>query len=635
MKIISFQGLVALFLVSLLACGGAKPVMISQSDIQKADSTKQLVELYEQVEAQKADAGRKQRKHLAELQLEIADRLASKIKTLVDTQIAANQSSNGLIDLHSLNLSLKEVEMLRSINPTQYQLLKNQLAERVTATTNELLNLKSDLSQINPLTLEGVKQLEKIAALAGKGSDEFKEYQETRLALLESFGEQAREAYAKRMFNTSLELAEKGLQIDPGNLELDSMRTQSQTELFEQAFRSAMEHGKPDQAYQALLDVSDKPIMRLIKRRMASSISLLAKYFANNAQLHTQKEQLYQAYHEFLKARQIQKILDKGDLGFPQERQFLDKVMLLINKNEENLGKTYALLKLVEKFDSNYPTLSQQLSESKSAIAQRASSKIMISDFKEIRSSNSVIASVGRRVSKQLENILFNQLGQQVQLVGDISTSSKDDQLNGLAYLIRGDVLQSAIETTKHLGQRNKLVKVATEKMETDAYKKWSKRKRGEAPPRYIEKEIKEEVSLKVEHIKKLAILEISYQILDPYSHKVLVSKNLSKEAVFQGETVLEFQKGLFKQNLKEADLPSDIKIMDQLAKIVSAELGESLILFLANPDQAFYARYQETLEKGDKLLASNLLANAIIVSDNEEVGSEWTEQLINHSLSD
>jgi len=640
MKLIVFQRLFSTFLflllISLVGCGGAKPVLLSQSDIATAETEGTLFELYQDLETKKLQAGRSELKQLVVLQASVADKLVQLTRKTINKNVLKNRNSDGLVDLLTLANLSSEIKKLEAIKPEVYQQLNKQLQILVAETAQEIQILKDNWQGKPSASIDGLENLLQIAKLAGKASTESELYSKTRLSFIQSTAEQARLAYAKRMFNTSLELSQKGLKIDPGNLQFESMMTQSQMQLFEQGFRSAMEHAKPEKAYQSLMLVAEKPIIELIKHRMENSINLLTQYFANSARFAYQKDKLYDAYKAFKKGRQVQKILDRGVIGFPQERLFLDKVMLKTQSVEDNLGIKYGLLILVHQFDPKYPNLNLQLEQIKQQLAKRATTKLNISDFKEVASSNSVIASVGRRVSKQLENMIFNKMGQQVIILSQHLDTSQNDlvvsELHGLEFSIQGDVLQAAIETTIHQGQRSKNVLTGIEKVETQEYKKWSKRKKGDAPQQYNERKTMQEIFLKVEHIKKLAVLEISYRIVEPSSHKVILTQELLKEDSFKGETIAEMQKGLFKQPFKEAELPSDIKIMDQLARQISEQLGDALMQYLSNPERIFFEKYENNMKLNKKALAANFLANAMVLADQPET-SEWKQQLIKLSI--
>jgi len=629
--------LLALIILNLLACGGAKQVMLlSQSDIATAEAEGTLFELYQNLESKKIEVRGSQLKELKMLQASIADRLTVQIQQQVNNALKGRQESTGVIDLITLRKLSNKINQLELINPSSYQQLNQQLAKATAKTNQTIQALKIEWESDAPGSQQALATLAKIAAITGEGSKESEVYHRARKNYIQNTAAQARTAYAERRFTNALDLAQKGLQVDPSNLVFESLSTQAKLEIFEQDFRSAMEQGKPKQAFNYLQEVADKPLIELIKRRMSSSMILLAKYFANSARLAYLNDQLHDAYTAFIKGRRIQQLLDRGDLGFPQEKMFLDKVMLKANSINDNLGVKYGLLMLVRQFDSGYPNLNQQLDKTLKMLSKRATTKIYISDFKEVSSNNSVIASVGRRVSKQLEIILFNKLGQQVQILSQPIVSSQDgralSQLDGLLYTIQGDVLQSAIETNNHLGQRSINVITAIEKEPTEEYKKWSRRKRGDAPVHYKEREIKQEVTLKVTHIKKSAVLEISYQVVDPLSHKVILTKQLLKEQEFKGEAIAELKKGLYVQKYQAADLPSDIKIIDQLAKQVSSELGQSLVAYLAKPDELFYTKYEKNLEQGLSSRAIEFLANALVLTDKEEKQA-WQQQLVNLAL--
>ena len=471
--------------------------------------------------------------------------------------------------------------------------------------------------------------LKQAAILAGNGSNEEQLYKNRLAKNIEMLNQQGVEAFNKRMFNMSLSAAEKGLAIDPGNLQFESMQSQSEAALFEQNFRGALESGKPESAYQALQEIADKPLMQQVKKKMEKPILLLANYFANNAQVAYRKKDLALAYTEFQRGRDIQRKLDRTNLGFIQEKEYLDLLMTKATSMKESPGAVYGLLTIIKEFDPAYPTLEKELTSYAQKLQNRATIKLSVSEFKEVLSSNSVVASVGRRVGSKLEKALFDGLGNQLQIVADLSALPAPTLYSGDYLSVEGEVLQAAIETNTNKGQRSMNVLTAINKTETEEYTDWKRRKRGEPPVQYNEEKVMEDVIIQIERIKKIAVAEVAYRIIEPATQKVLVTDNVVKEGKYSGDSINEFQKGLFHQKYVSADLPSDIKIMDNLATELSEAVGKALINYLAKPEQKYFERYQQASSRGENNNAVELLANAVVMSkEDSPTQQDWNAQL-------
>ena len=134
-------------------------------------------------------------------------------------------------------------------------------------------------------------------------------------------------------------------------------------------------------------------------------------------------------------------------------------------------------------------------------------------------------------------------------------------------------------------------------------------------PVQFNENPIMEDVVLSLEHIRKLAVVELDYKIISPKSQKVLKTNNLNKENNYKGTTIQEYQKGMFLQEFIQADLPSDIKIMDELATNLSVELGNELVSYLTGIEKSFHSASIKSKGMGEKLASIELLANAVVIN--------------------
>jgi hypothetical protein len=629
MKSSLHQIAVTAFLASLIACGGSKTALINQSDINQASESGQLAALYDKIDKMIIEARGSDKEQLISTQSEIAKRLVDQQEQNITKVLTEQKTKFGMVDRKKLQQLLQQVEQVKKWDVSRYSSMVPALKAQLERTEHAIAeaSIKSERSAKDVVAQMG--WLKQAAILAGDGSNEQQLYQNRLSKNIDMLNNQGVEAFNRRMFNISLLAAQKGLAIDPGNLQFESMQSQSEAALFEQNFRSALESGKPESAYQALQEIADKPLMQQVKKKMEKPILLLANYFANNAQVAYRKNDLALAYSEFQRARDIQKKLNRSNLGFIQEKEFLDLLMAKANSIKESPGAVYGLLSIIKVFDPAYPMLEKELTSHIQKLQNRATIKLSVAEFKEVLSSNSVVASVGRRVGSKLEKALFDALGNQLQIVADLSALPAATPYSGDYLSVEGEVLQAAIETNTNKGQRSMNVLTAIKKTETEDYADWKRRKRGEPPVQFHEEKIMEDVIIHVERIKKLAVAEVAYRIIEPATQKVLVTDNVVKEGDYSGDSINEFQKGLFHQKYVSADLPSDIKIMDDLATALSDEVGQALIKYLANPEHKYFERFQQANSRGETNNAIELLANAVVISfEDTTEKQDWASQL-------
>ena len=117
--------------------------------------------------------------------------------------------------------------------------------------------------------------------------------------------------------------------------------------------------------------------------------------------------------------------------------------------------------------------------------------------------------------------------------------------------------------------------------------------------------------------------------LIDDDQTTVKLMETRLKEKEFNGESINEYQKGDFHQKYLRADLPSDIKIIDNLATELAVQLGEKLRTYLQKPEQRFYNKYIDAKAQSDMVSAIELLANALAIAESKGMETEaWYNEL-------
>lgn len=615
-------------LSAMVACGGGKKVLISQAEINAAQQSGKLASLYDKASNIIEQSSGSTKKEAISLRSSIAKLLVTDKTNQVNQILSLHSQDENSVTRKSLVELKAAISGMQTWSATDYARLYPRIDKTIAAVNTRISDLLAESNSQQDDLVASLNALQKAAKLAGDGEPETERYLQTHEKALEQLIYQGNDSLTRRLYNTSITAAKQGLAIDPGNIQFESMLSQSQAGLFEKDFRFALENGKPESAYQSMLSVADEPIFLQLKKSMGKSILLLANYFAGAAQKAYSSGDYFAAYQNFSKGRTIQQKLEVSKPGFIQEKQFLDLLMKKASQADLSDGNRQSLMRVVQEFDKNYPGLSTEYVKLSDNVKKRALTKLSVAEFKEVPSGNSVIASVGRRVGSKLEKILFDKLGNEVQIVTNTQTS-QGQVYDGLALQIDGEILQAAIENESNQGKRTQNVLVGVNRVETEEYKKWSRRQRGDAPKQYHETPKREDVELIIEHIRKQAIAEVAFRVIEPATGAILLTDNVVKDSEFSGESINEFQKGDFHQPYVRADLPSDIKIMDDLASQLADVLGEKLAKYLQSPEQVFYQKANEAKAQGNTVAAIELMANAVAISEGKgQDFSAWYSEL-------
>ncbi|MGB0495570.1 MAG: hypothetical protein ACPGJI_04375, partial [Kangiellaceae bacterium] len=312
---------IVVFLSLLMACGGAKKAVISQADISNAESNGTLEALYTKIGKTIQESSGSSKKEAIAIQSKIVERLVASYREKMESSLA-NKTEFDLVSRQNLSAIMNLISPVKQWSEEAFNSFKKQVSFEQQSTDNAI-------AKANRLAGENASQLDvklsylkKAALLAGENEPENELFNKTKADDLEQLSKDGREAFKKRMFNTAIQKAQMGLTIDEGNIGFESLLAQGEASLFEQKFNEALQNGKPEVAYNALLEVADKPIMLQIKKKMGRNILLLANYFANNAQVAYKKGDFYLAYSEFKRGRDIQEKLSASNKGFIQEKAF-------------------------------------------------------------------------------------------------------------------------------------------------------------------------------------------------------------------------------------------------------------------------------------------------------------------------
>ncbi|MGX5173764.1 hypothetical protein ACUR5C_07050 [Aliikangiella sp. IMCC44653] len=622
-----------LVLISLIACGGAKPAIISNAEIASAAQNNNLPSLYAKIEKVIAESSGSSKKEAINIRSKIVGLLVTQANQTL-TSLKQQQANDAFSVTRKNIVDFKNyLSDMQNWSATDYARIAPQVDALLESKNQAIASLMQQSEQAAGVA-EKVNFHRQAAQLAGANEPEAKSFEEAKKTTVSQMLYVGSDALAKRLYSTAKDAAKTGLAIDAGNIQFESMLSQAQAGLFEKDFRFALENGKPESAYQAMMAVADEPIFMQLKKSMQKSILVLANYFSASAHKAYQQGDLLLAYDNFNKGRNIQRQLSVAASGFIQEKQFLDLLMQKSKQPNLNLGEKQTLLRVIAEFDPAYPGLKTESTKLLGEIKQRAMTKLSIADFKEVLTSQSALNSVGRRIGSKLERILFEQLGNEVSIV----TADKlvqESTYDGLALKIDGEVLQAAIETNQSQGKRTLNVRVGTHREETEDYQDWARRKRGEAPKQYNETPIMENVELVVKHIKKLAVAEVAYRIVEPSNGSILLTDTISSERQFSGESIDELQKGEFHQAFVDGGLPSDIKIMDNLATELAQGLGKKLNAYLETPENVFYKKANEAKAKGNNSDAIEFLANAVAIAQAKGLDvNQWLTELKSLTLS-
>ena len=255
--------------------------------------------------------------------------------------------------------------------------------------------------------------------------------------------------------------------------------------------------------------------------------------------------------------------------------------------------------------------------------------------------------SLGRSVSSKITQFIFDTLPHDVRVVEreQLNAVLREQEISALQkgtgvhidsadLLIQGTILESNVETTKD--DSSKKMRVVTERKEVSnpAYGRWlekssSERAKVTMPPRTITKETKEDISIKVTYVRKVAVLSISYRVVDAKSARVLYADSVLDKKKESDETTEGVQLGEFVSEYKVAELSSDSELLSDLTMTLAKRIGLKVVELLKDPEIDYQRNGQKLYDERNYVAATQEIAKALVMSESKNKETAALAQLI------
>jgi hypothetical protein len=162
-------------------------------------------------------------------------------------------------------------------------------------------------------------------------------------------------------------------------------------------------------------------------------------------------------------------------------------------------------------------------------------------------------------------------------------------------------------------------VEVGSESKPNPNYISWLEmsskdRKSVEQPAETIEEPTYENISVGVTRHRKIGIFSVSYRLVEASSGRVIFPDSITVNSEHEDESSEGVEIGDFKVDFKLADLPSDVEILDELARKVATSIGEKLVEQLKDQDQKYLAAASSYAEQNDCVGEVTSLGSALMI---------------------
>jgi hypothetical protein len=629
-----------LLLTLLLASAcAAPPDKYSAADIEQAASAGTLEGLFDSIQTDLADPGLKDaQRRTMELRLAEAGRsLAQGAEKSV--QDAASQAAlpSGLVPLSVYEAQNPLLEKLERWDAAVYQRVSSDLSTGRQKTQAAVAAAEKELGALGPKQDDRKLALyQELGALYGPGSEQQKSYAAKSEAALAELRTAANQAIASEDYTDAQRMLSIVAAVDPKDAAVEGTLVEVDAKLFEQRFYEALEKDRPDDAYKALVTLSEAANFDKVRPRLVESGAVMADYCVKLGAGATAAGNWSNAFRWFSQSRDIRERLGLAQPGaIPEEAPFISEMYRRYQKanGKELYGLAWGYLNVIDDLQPDALSLRRDLRETRERVLQQAVKRLSAAPFADQHKGES---KFGDTLTAKIVQYLFQNLSEDIRIIEreklegiekERGLSKDSEALLAVDYLVEGNILEAKVDSSEREMNQRKRVTTGVETIANPEWDRWNsmdddERERANLetqPPRTIERQRIEDIQIATTYHRKVGVFSVSYRVIEAASAKVVFADTQRTKRELEDSDADGIELGDFKQEAKLAELPSDVEILDSLAEEVSASIGAKLAEVFVNPEVRYASDAERYVREGNYVDASQQYAYAIVLSDRKE----------------
>ncbi len=623
--IIVFLGLI------LTACGSRGPKYSAQ-DIQEARQSGQLNQFYERLKAESTQNPRdkKLKSLLEQARLTLAKDTAASIRA----QLEDARIGGGFVPLRDVNRLYAKAVELASLDATLgRQLMDALVVER--KNTEKMMDLeRKRFADPSRSWLERVEAAQRWHTLS-QTEDSEKRYLAFKEQAVKTLLRAALEAMDAQDYGRAQKLLEMVKKIAPEIPNLEARLAQAEAGLSNQNFTELLEQGKVESAYQLMKEAAHRPGFERFRQDALPMAKLMENYFVKQGAAWTKRKHWWEAFTAFRKAHQVRRILGLPDQssGFRGEMPFLRHLWSQANKLNQagRYGHAYGLLAVMVELAPKYPGLPAQLQKIEDSVAERAKTGLSLSAFEDLPGKPGIGAGIVSRVTRQLLEKLPHDVKvlEREQLETILQERAMTRNRGGKVfvsadYFIEGRVVDARVEQSDSKGTERRRVPVRYEMGQNPEWLAWKRNGRnGPEPPKMAKLPVMEDVTIHITHHRKVALLTVSFRIIEAATAKVVYTDTVKASKEVTGRSVEGITIGEYHQPSEFARLPTDLELLDTLASSVAERVGDQLLARFKDVDLSYQQKSAALAKLGNLEDAAEYQAWATVIRKRKGVLAE------------
>ena len=609
----------------LYGCGASTPTLpdsvltTTESSIAQTSNFDALLGQYKQALAQLTGKSEAQYPSDFALLKKMAAKLVELKSAEAQLDMQANQLESGEVPLALLQKYKSELTSL-SLDKLNWSALNAELDSRIAATKKSVAAKQSQLGKGISLA-DKLVVLDDLNKLTGDPT-----WIAQRNTIIDNLVEEIRQA--KKSGTLTTDLREK-IEIIKENRaedqELVEEMIAASAEIYKKDYFDAIGEGDADEAYLVFVSMKKSKDFDQIKASLTDSSKNMVDYFVALADSSVKDPtNLSQSYRWYQQARDVSETLGFESNAKDGETKLTEQLLAKYTTLKEQKLNTlaFAYLYFVQEFSPFYKGLRQMLQEQEDVVNSEAIKRISTTKF-----SGTEQQGYSDVISSNITQYMFTHIPNDVRIVEreqyEAILREKDlggeSNLSAVDLLVTGSILDAKVDNTETEGKKILRVTVGTEEIPNPAYISWlempaRERKQVDQPSTKITVDKQENISVKLTKHRKVGIFSVSYRLVDAANGQIIFPDSFAEEKEYSDESREGVEMGEFKLEFKLADLPSDVKILDELAKKVSEEIGKRLVERLKDQDLRYLAEADEFASDKSCDREADRLAKALVI---------------------
>ncbi|SMF52498.1 hypothetical protein SAMN02745866_03335 [Alteromonadaceae bacterium Bs31] len=626
--------IVTLIATLILASCGSQPVKpvpvtsVSLEDIQTMQSLDELTALYTSLE--QGLAGKEESEYasdfaaLAQVQEQILLLQKSALETsLEQSRLGDDSDYTSLVPLPALQKIGEGLNNVAGLDESTWANL-TALVDKESTSTKSAIDILA--KKIENKSSSGEQRIDFYQSLYTLSGDEaWRTKQESEVDALLVLIREATEAEAyDEQLQSKIALVKAALK---DNAEILDEMIDVDAKIYAKKYFDALSNGDADSAYKTLQTLSQADDFSAVMDKLKPSSQKMAEYFTALAdESVTKPENLGQSYRWYQQASEVRHILGLKAAPSASTKTLvtqLDNKYKALKKQQEEAA-ALAVLYAIQDFNPTKPGLRKSISQQEKTVLNSAIPHLSTTDF----DSRYRDQDYGDVITTFITQYLFEHIPNDVRIVEreqyeaimrERKLSGNSEALSSVDLLVSGSVLESKVDSSEAKNKKLMRVVVGKETVPNPGYTAWLKmsnrdRKRVDQPSETITVNKEENISVGVTRHRKVGIFSVSYRLVEAESGEVIFPDSIMLSKEYEDESSEGVEIGEVVVPFKLADLPSDVKILDELAREVATEIGQHLVATLENQELKYLESLKAATDQNDCVSEVDSLANALMI---------------------